>query len=1027
MTGRLITVIGPRGVGKSRIVSVFAEACAERSMTVLMAQCVGSASEPLLPIRDALRPVLGTTHRTIRSALRRSAPELLEGVPVIGRFLAGIGRDLSSGPQIGGESSFGLYDILATLVVRLGSQNGLCLIVEDAHVADPDTLSFLTYLLNKSRSCPALTIVTVPAEECENPAIVDYLAEWEEKGGESLTVGPLGRDDVREYLAAVLGERSVDESEVDLMVGFTGGNPLLLGESVRQLDTGTHTNRLVDGPSDIPDRIRRLLERRLRRLDERTHSFVDAAAVTGETSHELAPILHLLGVDDPEGLASLDRACKAGVLTESDEGHIRFTSELLHLVTYGQLRANQRRSLHVRCGEWFEGQQQYSEAAHHYARAEDWRRMVPAAVLAAEAAEHAGLHQTAVQWYRRVQGRMTPAELFPRLASALIVVGEWSEADQLLSALPANDPRTSILRSRLCFARGDVKGAADHASRALENGAADDVGALLCLANIHLYGGDFSTADSYADRALDAARTSGAANDQVRCHIVRGACRLYDGDPTAADRWFRKGLWLLRSVPPDARDVGVYSALLGNQGFVEEIQQRWPEAERSHEEALRLRREVADAVGVLESTLAIGRVALGRGDLPSAEEDLRQALHLAEDLGEELQQAKVIHALGELAARKADTETARTLVDEARTRFAKCGTPYDVAYTDLSLARIVAATRPREAIERLANGRAAVEKKGFALLQRLYPELGPTLAERIHAGLLAYVGGDALGLPWEGWRPDEIRMDELEELPERELWPSGSTSDDTALTLLVAEHLAAAGGIGEPLAFLRALAERSPSIPGLGPSTKRAIEHFITTGTPDDSGSDTNGAPMRSLPVGWSVPTDAVDRRRAWVLELSRTTHTGREALTGAAVMAACASWAVEGASPEVLVEIASQEADAVGPETAVAGAIGLLARGGWEPPEVGISLAPAETVAAVLHCCLAAGGDIVAALRLAVALGGDTDTVAALVGGLLGCRLPLTEIENRLTWLQRVDLPSRDHLGHLAGELARIRLAAHG
>lgn len=1024
-SGRLVTVVGPRGVGKSRIVAAFSEWCTARGATVLSAQCVGRAAEPLLPIRDALRPVLGNNARAVRAALRRSAPDLLEGVPVIGKFLAGLGRELSAGPQIGGDNPRSLYDMLASVVVRLGSRQGLCLVIEDTHVADPDTLSFLTYLANKSRDCPTLTVATLPAEERQNPAIADYLGEWEERGGETLTVRPFERAYVGQYVATVLGGRTLDESDLDVMYSFTGGNPLLLSESVRHvLQPDGATVRLAGASTEIPERIRRLLERRLQRLDQRVRSFVDAAAVVGETSHELPPILHLLDVDDRGGIAALTHACDAGILNESDDGRISFTSELLHMVAVAQLRPNQRRALHLRAAEWFEGRQQFSEAAHHYERAEDWRRMLPAAFRAAEDAEHVGLHQAALGWYRRVQPRAEPAELFPRLVKALMVVGDWTEAERLLNALPSNTPETLLLRSRLCFVRGDVAGAANHATLALGDSAAEDVQVLVHLANIHLYGGEFAAATEYADRALQTARDSGTVNDQARCHIVRGACQLYNGDPQAAEQSFRDGIWLIDSSPVAGRDVGVYSALLGNRGYVEEIGQRWSDAETSHREALRLRREVADAVGVLESTLAIGRVSLGQGNLGEAQEHLAEALRLAEDLGEELQQAKIIHMRGELAARTGDVESARELVEDARARFAKCGTPYDVAFADLSLARILAGTRIRESVERLANGRGAVERKRFTLLRRLYPELEPPLPERIHAGLLAYAGGDALGLPWEGRPPHEVRMQELFELPARESWPSGSTSDDTALTLLVAEHLAGAGGLGEPLHFLEMLAARAASIQGLGPSTSRAVEHFRSTGAPDDSGSNTNGGPMRALPIGWALPVSNEDRRRDWTVALTRMTHTGRDAVTGACVIAACASWALEGAPPTLLAEIAADEAATVGPDTAVAAAITSVRGGVWTPPDSGISLAPHETVAAVLHCCLAADGDLVAALRLAVSLGGDTDTVAALVGGLLGCRLALAEVKERLTWLDRVTLPPPDDLSLLAGALARIRLA---
>src|SRR5262249_31479634 len=157
-------------------------------------------------------------------------------------------------------------------------------------------------------------------------------------------------------------------------------------------------------------------------------------------------------------------------------------------------------------------------------------------------------------------------------------------------------------------------------------------------------------------------QSSGSVNDQARVHIVLGACQLYNNDVEAAYQSFHNGIWLVQSSPIDSRDVGVHSALLGNRGFVEEIKLKWLDAEHSPREALLLRSKVADAVGVLESTLAIGRVLLGQGNLPGANEQLTAALRLADDLGEELQKAKIIHAMGQLAARDGNVEQAASLV-----------------------------------------------------------------------------------------------------------------------------------------------------------------------------------------------------------------------------------------------------------------------------------------------------------------------------------------------------------------------------
>ena len=1022
--GTLVAIVGPRGVGKSRIVGAFADWCRANELTVLTAQCVGRHAGPLLPVRLALRPALGTSAEDIQQALQRSAPELVDALPAIHRFLGGTGPEAAGGPHMGGDNALGLYDVLGSVLVRLGGGKGVVLLLEDVHLADPDTLTFLTYLIDKSRDCALVTLVTLPSEEQQQQPVADYLGEWTERGAEQLVIQPFGPPDVAQYLQAVLGEGVVDESEVDFMARFTGGNPLLLGECV-----AAEGDRFGAGAHDVPDRIRMLLQQRLSQLDDDVREFVEGAAVIGETSHKLSWILRVLDIDEAAGFRVIRRATASNTLREGEDGQLLFSSELLRIVAYEQVGPTLRRSLHLRAGDFFEREARYSAAAHHYAAANEWHKMVPAAFRAAKAAEHVGMYRTAVDWYRRIETHVEPADLEDlqaQLAKALLVVGEWDEAQQILARLPRNDPSTLMLQARMSFVRGDVANAARHATRALGGTDTADLKALLFLANIRLYSGDFAKATGHAERALHIALESGSSADQACCLVVAGACQLHNADLSAAERSFGDGVSLLQSLPADEQDQGVYSALLGNRGFVEELQHRWPEAERSHGEALRLRLETADAVGILESTLALGRVALGQGELESADDHLAAAGRRAEDLDEGLQHAKVIQARGELAARKHDLDAAADLIGDARRRFDECGTPYDVAYADLSLSRVLAGSRAWDSVERLAQARTMVERKGFALLRLLFPELDPPFAQRIEAGLLAYAAGDALGLPWEGSHPADVRMAELENLPATENWSSGSTSDDTALTLLVAEHLASAAGLGEPIRFLEALSARAPSIQGLGPSTTRAIEHFAAHGTPDDSGSDTNGAPMRALPVGWAVAASADTMRREWTVELTRMTHTGREAIAAACVMSACAAWAIEGAQPHLLAEIAEFEASVTGRETNVARAVAAVRDGSWEPPADGISLSPADTVAAVLYACHPGDG-LAAALRRAVGLGGDTDTVAALVGGLLGCQLSSAQVREQLPWLGRVVLPEGDHVVALATSLARMRLVGDG
>lgn len=309
-----------------------------------------------------------------------------------------------------------------------------------------------------------------------------------------------------------------------------------------------------------------------------------------------------------------------------------------------------------------------------------------------------------------------------------------------------------------------------------------------------------------------------------------------------------------------------------------------------------------------------------------------------------------------------------------------------------------------------------------------YPVVAYPLADRIAGAVTAYACGDALGLPWEQFPPAGASTAAIEALPAREGWARGATSDDTALTLLVAQHLAERSGAADARVFLQTLAAQAGSIHGLGPSTTRAIEHFRATGELPISGGTTNGAPMRALPVGWATPLDDPDRRRRLAIELTRATHPAPDALAAACVVAACASWALEDASGQLLLDVAIDEEararSACGASDRLGVMLASLAAATWQPPAHGISLDPAETVTAALACTLRASS-LRDGLLQAVRMGGDTDTVAAITGGLLGARLTVTDVLAELPWHATVLLPDAVLVTETSSALAAVRASA--
>lgn len=289
-------------------------------------------------------------------------------------------------------------------------------------------------------------------------------------------------------------------------------------------------------------------------------------------------------------------------------------------------------------------------------------------------------------------------------------------------------------------------------------------------------------------------------------------------------------------------------------------------------------------------------------------------------------------------------------------------------------------------------------------------------ADRAHGALLGLALGDALGMPTQSMRRDAIRArfgrvdrlrDAADDQPIAPGMPAGSVTDDTEQALIVARLLLEGDGHVDPHAFADALiaweadmiARGSRDL--LGPSTKAALDR-LQHGVPvEESGRSgtTNGAAMRVAPVGIAHrPGPALLEA---VVEASQVTHRTSLGISGAAAIAAAVSAGVDGADADAALDAAvaaAQQGEHLG--AWIAGAsipARFLAfrdgfrRAGSERREdllaevVGTSVQSQESVVAALLLIDAGRDDPFAALCTAASVGGDTDTVAAMAGTVLG------------------------------------------
>ena len=335
---------------------------------------------------------------------------------------------------------------------------------------------------------------------------------------------------------------------------------------------------------------------------------------------------------------------------------------------------------------------------------------------------------------------------------------------------------------------------------------------------------------------------------------------------------------------------------------------------------------------------------------------------------------------------------------------------------------------------------------------------------RAYGALAGLALGDSLGMPTQAMSPEQIRavygtitglVDGDASQPYAPGMPAGSVTDDTEQALLVASLLVRGRGSSSGrvaldagefahalLAWEDSMIQRG-SLDLLGPSTKAALERVRAGEDPLSVGGagTTNGAAMRVTPIGIAMSTADPEAFADAVWSSCQVTHATRQGFQSAALVAAAVSMGIDTArstTPNLrsLLWKALTYVDSL-PE-----------RGAWTPDpdvvaatrramqlvanpasssleclveQVGTSVASAQAIP--MAFALLARDPSPRALLDAANIGGDTDTIGAIAGAILGAALGFEVFVGR--GLAQVELASHLDLPSVALELLELR-AAH-
>jgi tetratricopeptide (TPR) repeat protein len=413
----LFTLLGPAGIGKSRLAAAWLESL-DGQATVVRGRCLHYGDGiTFFPLVEAL------------IQLGEPAAVALEHV--------------SSG---GVASSQELFLEIRRLFERVAAEQPLVVVFDDLQWAQPMLLDLLDHVADLSRSAPIVLVCLA------RPDLLDERQTW--AGGKhnatTALLEPLTPGECLQLLGHL--DPDLDPAVAERIVQASEGNPFFLEETLAYVREG--------GDARVPPTIQALLAARLEQLRDDVRAVVERGAVEGKVFHRAA-VLEL----GPEAQRTeLDRHLVALVRKElirpdtatlPGEDAFRFRNLLIRDAAYDALPKETRAALHERFADWIEG----------------------AAPELVELDEIAGWHLEQSVRYRRELGLDARPEIAARAARHLAVAGRRAAARTDLHAAGSLLARARELSSPGDDERAPL--ALDLADVLIQTGGSGDIDALL--------------------------------------------------------------------------------------------------------------------------------------------------------------------------------------------------------------------------------------------------------------------------------------------------------------------------------------------------------------------------------------------------------------------------------------------------------------------------------------------------------------------------------------------------------------------
>jgi class 3 adenylate cyclase/tetratricopeptide (TPR) repeat protein len=665
----LVTLLGPSGIGKSRLLREFAKRI-EPGARVFRGRCRPyGETTGYGAFGQLVQQIAGVYDTDAASVARDKLAERVSAL-VLDTDSVAAHLEVLLGLSAEGEPDKQLLLYSARRFVEaVAAERPTVLSFEDIHWAEPALLDLIESLATRVRDVPLLLVTLA------RPELLDARHTW--GGGlpsyTAVPVHPLSDEEARTLALHVLAERPEATEAVDRLVQVSGGNPLFLEELGASL-----AERTADVALALPTTVHAIIAARLDALPADERRFLQDASVIGRFFWRGAILA--ISPEAAEVTQRLDSLEVRDLIRRQPTSRIPGDQEFIfkHLVTrevaYSTLPRAVRRERHAAVARYLEAalgdrlRESASLLAHHWREAGDEGQAARYLMMAADVASRAWAKQEAVGLYTEAMELLHAADSRERLDECL-VARAMTRADAGAAAADLREDLELLPR---------VQGR--HRAKAM-----------LAAVRLAMALADAATARTYVAEAITAAREAGDPELEARALSALSEVKAMDGDVAAAIELSRESLAKWSGDPGMPGQTALYYYWRG------ECRQALELAARGFE------------MGIEASDLGAGLLAAGHAGMAltglSRHEEALDWFQRGVDLGRERELAPrltsrivnmwagTLRELGDLRAAREHSEQAHQMALEAEFTGSRLSAEVDLLFVDLVEGKVGEAER----------------------------------------------------------------------------------------------------------------------------------------------------------------------------------------------------------------------------------------------------------------------------------------------------------------------------------------------